>query len=75
MDQEAEIHIDLILVAGIGIGTDWASGVQFPSNATDFLHSIRSGAYAVVPGTLASERKQPEREAEHLHLLPRSRIV
>jgi hypothetical protein len=40
MDQEVEVHLELALVAGIGIGTDWTSGIQFPARATDLLHSI-----------------------------------
>jgi hypothetical protein len=57
MDQEVEIHLDLILVAGIGIGTDWSSGVQFPSRTTDFLHSIQVWGLCIGTGNSNLGRK------------------
>jgi hypothetical protein len=69
--------------SSIGIATGWTAGVQFPVGTRDFshLHGVQSGTGIYQPssqwvsGFFSVGVKQPLREADHLHQMPRSRIV
>jgi hypothetical protein len=54
---------------------------RFPAGARYVLHRVQTGSEATqppiqwVPGSLSSELKQPGLEADHLQLVPRSKMV
>jgi hypothetical protein len=69
-----------------GIATGWTAGVRFPAGLRDFslLHSVQPGSGAhptsYTPavgagGALYPGVKPPVRDADHLILVPRSRMV